>query len=200
MKSRFQFKARFVTLLMLVVFFLIPCNRLFGGTVSDNMGTLSGNMKMYMMKACDMNTGEATFHSLKLSGKEVLLLKYDDSLSQKDKKSLKDVKTNMNIIFEKECYGKRVCDSNKHDLTLKDYVEKRNNAMLPYIIQKTTTNKDGLFAFPEKISYGKYLLCATRGQIWWLVPVVINHPQTEMDLTEKNIYDSPNWEKQCYKR
>lgn len=197
MKSRFLVKFYIVVLLMLaVIFFLVSCDRLFGGS-------LSGNIKFTYRSYYLPVTGEQEFKTVVLSRIEATLLKYDDTLIQKDKELREECSPKITEVskrcsdeqLELERYRIKIgiykhmdfsCDEiNK---IIQNCINNRNNIALSFIVQKATTDANGTFVFPSKIPYGKYILFATSGVRWWLVPIEINQPQTNVDLTEKNVF------------
>jgi hypothetical protein len=186
-------KAFVVALLVAVgTCFLISCDRLLGGT-------LSGNIKYTYRTHYDPTTGKPEFQTMvpSGSGKEVILLQYNDSLIQKDKELREECSPKITTAY-KRCWDEILkllgmehnipndCDEGK--TITQNCINNRNNIALPYTVQKVITDANGVFVFPNKIPYGKYILFVTWGHNWWLVPIEINQPQTNVDLTEKNAF------------
>jgi hypothetical protein len=178
-----------------VIFFLVSCDKLLGGS-------LSGNIKFTYRSYYLPITGEQEFKTLVLSGIEVTLLKYDDTLIQKDKELREECSPKITTA-SKRCTQEHAelqktsmmmgksspsfnCDEVK--TIMQNCINNRNNNALSFTVQKTTTDANGTFVFPSKISYGKYILLATYGVHWWLVPLEINQSQTNLDLTEENAF------------
>lgn len=198
MKSILQLNTVILALLISVgICFLVSCDRF-------SKGTLSGHIKYTYRSFYSPLTGEEEFKTTVLSGIETALLKYDDALIQKDKELREECSPKITTAYKK-CTDKHTelqllsmkmgnfekmppysCDEGKS--ITRNCINNRNNIALSYAVQKVTTDANGAFLFPNKIPYGKYILLVTWGGNWWLVPIVINQPQTNVDLTEKNAF------------
>ena len=172
-----------------------------------SVATLSGNLRVTAETYYDQISGGNTYKTYILSGKEITLLKYNDTLIQRDKELREDCAQKCNAAYQ-HCVDQRRrlrndelilgakpairpfrCD--EAATMLQDCIISRNNIKAPYTVQKATADTNGVYVFSNKVPYGKYILFAEWGPQWWAVPVVINQRQTNMDLTEKNVFRLP---------
>lgn len=197
MKSVLRVKTVIVTLLI-VICSIMSCDRF-------SKGTLSGNIKYTYRSHYDATTSKPEFQTIvpRGSGKEVILLGYNDTLIQKEKELREECSPRITTAY-KQCSDKDrefqmyqiqmgstkiipySCDESKS--ITQNCINNRNNIALSYTVQKVSTDENGAFVFPNKIPYGKYILFVTWGDKWWLVPVMINQSQTNIELTGKNAF------------
>ncbi|HVO67238.1 MAG TPA: hypothetical protein VMT12_12195 [Syntrophales bacterium] len=169
--------------------------------------TLSGSLQVTAETYYNPISGKNEFKTYVLSGKEITLLQYNETLIQQDKELREACAQKCNTAYQ-HCADQRQKLQNEELLlgikpvirpfrcdeaatVLQNCIIDRHNIMLPNTVQKAVADTKGVYVFPDKVSYGKYLLFAEWGPQWWAVPVVINQGQTNVDLTEKNVFRLP---------
>jgi hypothetical protein len=192
----------FVVALLIVagICSLASCYRFLGSTLS---GSLLVTAQIYYNQI----SGENEFKAYVLSGKEIALLQYNETLIQQDKELREACAQKYNTAYQ-HCADQRQKLRNEELLLgvkpvirpfrceeaatmLQNCIIDRHNMMIPYTVQTATADTKGVYVFLDKVSYGKYILFAEWGPQWWAVPVVINQGQINVDLTEKNVFSLP---------
>jgi len=180
--------------------FLASCYRSSGAM-------LSGRMQLTAEIYYNPISGANELKTYVLSGKEIALLWYNETLIQQDEElreacaqkcneayhycadQRRRLRNGQSLLGAKPVIRSFRCD--EAAMMLQNCIINRNNIKSPYTIQKATADTNGVYVFPDKIPYGKYLLFAEWGPRWWAAPIVINQRQTNVDLTEKNVLRLP---------